>query len=110
MSAAQEGLIIVLNATELRSDAILLMEVEVKSITLSHLSYDSMLKYCSTNTDDNEIKREFMVWLWKAAVQPVLREVGFYTAHKDIAGQHPLPQIWWIGVGLGYNEIGKDVV
>jgi len=36
-----------------------------------------------------------MEWLWKAAVQPVLQELGFYPRKVD-----PLPRIWWIGVGL----------
>ena len=34
-------------------------------------------------------------WLWQAAVQPVLQELGFFPKAAD-----PLPRIWWIGVGL----------
>ncbi|RPB27802.1 hypothetical protein L211DRAFT_778853 [Terfezia boudieri ATCC MYA-4762] len=65
LSAAQEGPIVVLNVTELRSDAILLS------------------------------KSQMLEWLWKAAVQPVLRELGFYPKVVD-----PLPRVWWIGIGL----------
>ncbi|KAF8456990.1 hypothetical protein BGX38DRAFT_1161378 [Terfezia claveryi] len=71
LSAAQEGPIVVLNATNLRSDAILLTKTQVT------------------------IKREMLEWLWKAAVQPVLRKLGFYP--KLV---HPLPRMWWIGVGV----------
>ncbi|KAF8456006.1 hypothetical protein BGX38DRAFT_1165699 [Terfezia claveryi] len=39
--------------------------------------------------------RDILKWLWKAAVQPVLRELAFYPQEAD-----PLLQIWWIGVGL----------
>jgi len=34
-------------------------------------------------------------WLWKAAVQLVLWQLGFYPTEVD-----PLPRIWWIGVGI----------
>ncbi|KAF8415201.1 hypothetical protein BGX38DRAFT_1246249, partial [Terfezia claveryi] len=34
-------------------------------------------RYLGKSTDDNKVKREMLVWLWKAAVQPVLRELGF---------------------------------
>ncbi|KAF8416573.1 CHAT domain-containing protein [Tirmania nivea] len=95
LSTAQEGPIVVLNATELRSDAILVTEAQVTSITLPDLSYASVGKYLGTSTDDNEVKREMLEWLWKAAVQPVLRKLGFYPKQVD-----PLPRIWWIGVGL----------
>ena len=101
LSAAQEGPIVVLNVTELRSDAILVTELGVRSIPLLHLSHASVGKYCNTclcpahdTRDDNEVKRELLEWLWRVAVQPVLREFGFYPKKVD-----PLPWIWWIGVG-----------
>jgi len=98
-SAAQEGPIVVLNATQLCSDAILVTTAGVRNIALPHLSHASMAKYCGactcTVTDDNDFRRELLQWLWKAAVQPVLQELGFYPKKVD-----PLPRIWWIGVGL----------
>jgi len=95
LSAAQEGPIVMLNATKLRSDGILVTKTEVKSIALPRLSYASMMKYCSVSIDDNKDKREMLQWLWKAAVEPILRELGLYPKKVD-----PLPRIWWIGVGL----------
>jgi len=116
LSAAQEGPIVLLNVTELRSDAILLTKEQVRSIPLPQLSHASMLKHLGTGacgscgtmhdnkvreefleltTDDNEAKGGLLEWLWKAAVQPVLRELGFYPKAVE-----PLPRIWWIGVGL----------
>ncbi|RPB27039.1 hypothetical protein L211DRAFT_780416 [Terfezia boudieri ATCC MYA-4762] len=71
--AAHKGPIVVLNVTKLRSDAILVT------------------------------KAQLLEWLWKAAVQPVLRELGFYPGPKEVGGKppvDPLPRIWWIGVGL----------
>ena len=96
LSAAEEGPIVVLNVTKLRSDAILVTKAKVRSIILPQLSHDSMVKYCSTTTDDTEVMRELLEWLWRAAVQPVLSELGLYP-HKA------LPRIWWIGVGLMAN-------
>ena len=95
-----------LNVTTIRSDAIMVTEDGVKSITLPGLSHASMRKYwgkaetsrtCTYPvyaTNDNKVKREMLEWLWKAAVQPVLQELGFYPK------VNPLPRIWWIGVGL----------
>ncbi|KAF8417974.1 CHAT domain-containing protein [Tirmania nivea] len=97
LSAAQEGPIVVLNVTVLRSDAILLTKAQVSSIALPHLSHASMTNYFgkSGTIDDNKVKRQLLEWLWKAAVQPVLQELGFYPKEID-----PLPRVWWIGVGL----------
>ncbi|KAF8418367.1 CHAT domain-containing protein [Terfezia claveryi] len=97
LSAAQEGPIVVLNATNLRSDAILLTKTQVTSIALPDLTQARTMKYFGKSgaTDDNEVKREMLEWLWKAAVQPVLRKLGFYP--KLV---HPLPRMWWIGVGV----------
>ena len=97
LSAAQEGPIVVLNATKLRTDAILLTKVQVTSIPLPELSHESVVKHLDSSrpTDDNKGRREMLEWLWEAALQPVLRELGFYPKAAD-----PLPRIWWIGVGL----------
>ena len=95
LSAAQEGPIVVLNTTKLRSDAILLTQARATSIPLPHLSHTSVIKHLGTRIYDSEAKRDMLEWLWKAAVQPVLRELGFYPKAVD-----PLPRVWWIGVGL----------
>ena len=61
------------------------------------------MKYFGTSetsgSDKNEVKRELLEWLWKAAVQPVLRKLGFYPGPKEVDPLQ-LPRIWWIGVGL----------
>lgn len=100
VSAAQEGPIAILNVTQLRSDAILVTKTGVTSIELFDLSYDSMNTYCGTiaSTLDNELRREFLEWLWRGAVQPVLRLLGFYVNPRPKESD-PLPRIWWIGVG-----------
>ncbi|KAF8421170.1 CHAT domain-containing protein, partial [Tirmania nivea] len=104
--AADKGPIVVLNITELRSDAILLTKAHVTSIALTNASHAAMIKYFGIDavTDNNKVKRELLEWLWKGIVQPVLRELGFYPAPKDLnsgaAGVDVLPRIWWVGVGL----------
>ena len=92
LSAAYDGPIVVLNVTELRSDAILLSKSDVSSIALPQLSHASMMKYCGASSD---VHRESLEWLWKGAVQPVLQNLGLYHTSVD-----PLPRVWWIGVGL----------
>ena len=78
LSAAEEGPIVALNVTELRSDAILVTKEKVTNIGLPHLSYASMVWSLDIGPlaarDDNEFQREILEWLWKAAVQPVLRD------------------------------------
>jgi len=71
LSAAQEGPIVVLNATELRSDAVLLTKEQVTSIPLPQLSHASIVRYLSKRSDDsnegsannNEAMRETLGWL-----------------------------------------------
>ena len=101
LSAAHEGPIVVLNITRLRSDAILVTKDKVTSICLPELSHASLNRYCGTEarTLDNRVQRELLEWLWKAAVQPVLKKLGFYVHPMPKKGD-PLPRIWWIGVGL----------
>ena len=86
-----------LNATKLRSDAILLTKEQITSIPLPQLSHASLVEYLGSSADGNKAKREMLEWLWKAAVQPVLQELGFYPRPKEFDS---LPRIWWIGVGL----------
>ncbi|RPB27925.1 hypothetical protein L211DRAFT_778740, partial [Terfezia boudieri ATCC MYA-4762] len=104
LSAAQEGPIVVLNVSKLRSDAILVTKAQVTSIALSDLSHDSMMKYFDNSkeirvSENNEVKRELLEWLWTGAVRPVLRNLGFYPT-PNLKKVGSLPRIWWIGVGL----------
>lgn len=64
LSAAQEGPIVLLSATKLRSDAILLTKQHVTSLPLPKLSHALVVEYLGTNADDNEVKRELLEWLW----------------------------------------------
>lgn len=92
-----EGPIAVLNVTELRSDAILVTKGHVESISLPLLSHASVKQYLGKGVveDGNGNKRALLGWLWKAAVQPVLQELGYFPQIV-----HPWPRIWWIEVGL----------
>ena len=95
LAAAHQGPIVVLNVSELRSDAILVTHAGVRSIALPDFSHASTTTYC-ISTDSNKVMRELLEWLWQGAVRPVLRELGFYPRHKEAE----LPRIWFIGVGL----------
>ena len=93
-----------LNVTRLRSDAILVTKREIRSIALPQpsLSFLEEHNYLFTSpthaTDDNKVKRKLLDFLWKDIVQPVLQELGFYPKKA-----HPLPRVWWIGVGIMTN-------
>lgn len=95
---AANGPIIIINTTELRSDAILVTSC-IKSISLPKMMYSDVVNQMtelprlvegrrSTWRPRNDRMAEILLWLWEVAVEPVLEELG-----PDI------PRVWWIGVG-----------
>lgn len=105
LAVAAEGPIVIFNATEIRSDAIIITKVCIKSIRLGKMAYADVEQHMgnlpslvrgkqSTYTSRNEKLEQFLLWLWDVAVEPVFDELMF-GAVKDAN----LPRIWWIGVG-----------
>lgn len=100
-----EGPIVVFNATELRSDAIIITSTDIKSLNLPKLIFsevEDQMKLLSslvrgklsTYSTRNAKMEKVLRWLWKRAVKPVLDELGFGAVADD-----KLPRVWWIGVG-----------
>ncbi|KAJ5614668.1 hypothetical protein N7528_008322 [Penicillium herquei] len=104
---AAEGPIIIVNVTELRSDAIIIQESGVDSIGLPQLSRKKTTEWIeqSLTTYNDPIERgkknkrylEFLKWLWTSCVELVLDKVFNQTENP---GQGELPRVWWIGVGI----------
>lgn len=104
------GPIVVFNISEFRSDAFLITQATgIRSIGLDSLKHDELESYCarfllaiySLHVEDyNKAKLELssvLVWLWNAAVKPILEEIGFTgTPQQD----EIWPRIWWVGNGL----------
>ncbi|KAJ5704106.1 hypothetical protein N7493_011244 [Penicillium malachiteum] len=97
---ATEGPIIMVNVTELRSDAIIIQESGVDSIELPQLTRTKTIKWIeqSLTTYNDPIERgkknKRYKWLWTSCVELVLEKVLDQTEHPD---QAQFPRVWWIG-------------
>lgn len=105
IAMASEGPIVIFNASQLRSDAIILTS-PVKSLPLPNMSFVEATERMkelpslsrgkrSTYPARNKKMLKTLLWLWEVAVEPVLEELGL-----GAVGESELPRIWWIGVGL----------
>ena len=104
------GPIVAFSVSEIRSDAILVTQTEIKALPLPGLDYHTLQEKSSilssgvmkgpkrTIPDRLNVLKGVLLWLWKAAVEPVLQELNFI---QDASKRHPepLPRIWWISSG-----------
>ena len=104
------GPIVAFSVSTLRSDAILVTKTEIKTLPLPGLDYNTLQEKSSilsngvmkgpkrTMPDRLNTLKRILLWLWKAAVEPVLQELNFI---QDVPKRHPspLPRIWWISSG-----------
>ncbi|KAJ5711932.1 hypothetical protein N7488_006088 [Penicillium malachiteum] len=107
MHHAAEGPIIIVNVTELRSDAIIIQVSGVDTIELPQLIRSKTTEWIkqSLTTYNDPIERgkknkrylEILKWLWMSCVELILDKVFRQTEHPD---QGELPRVWWIGVGI----------
>ena len=104
------GPIVAFSISEIRSDAILVTQTEIKVLHLPGLDYRTLQEKSSllsngvmkgpkrTMPDRLNVLKGVLLWLWKAAVEPVLQELNLI---QDACKRHPepLPRIWWISSG-----------
>lgn len=99
---AGEGPIVILNSSQYRSDAIIVTPSGIKALALPKLLYKEVIEKMrqirelvrgkrSTYPQRNTQMGVLLLWLWDAAVEPVLEELQI----GDSSGT----RIWWIGVG-----------
>jgi len=124
MNLAADGPIVVINVSEIRSDAIMVEKNGIRSINLPLLRHRDLTKYADQfNSAVQSVNfmrqqngkaqlREVLEWLWDVAAQPVLNELGYISTpmEKDYL---QWPRVWWICNGLlsimpihaaGYHE------
>lgn len=100
MAMAVEGPIVILNSTRLRSDALIVTGSSIRALALPKLVYHEVNDWMrqigemvrgkrSTYPARNRKMADLLLWLWDAAVEPVLE-----TLKLNADGR-----IWWIGVG-----------
>ncbi|OAG09323.1 TPR-like protein [Paraphaeosphaeria sporulosa] len=104
-SCCIDGSIVVVNSTDLRSDAIIVTANAFKVLCLPGLSAheakvwsDQNLSTTSSNDRGRKNKAylQFLSWLWHGCVKPILDELHYFVQ----SSVDDLPRVWWIGAGL----------
>lgn len=104
-NSSTNGSIVVVNVTDLRSDAIIITTNGFKAFSLSALcarqAKDWIGQDLSTTSQSdrgrkNKAYLHFLSWLWGECVKPVLDELHCYVQPSE----DDMPRIWWIGTGL----------
>ncbi|EXM12961.1 hypothetical protein FOTG_18569 [Fusarium oxysporum f. sp. vasinfectum 25433] len=103
---AAGGSIVVVNITTFRSDAIIVSPTAIKTLNLPRLAAEDARawlskKWTSRRSERAQKNREYLdylSWLWKTCVKPILNEVCH--GHDAENTENSLPRIWWIGTGL----------
>ncbi len=104
-NCSAEGCIVIVNITDLRSDAIIVSSNGLKAISLPGLDASRTELWIDqdltvTSSSDRGAKNKayllFLSWLWRGCVKPILDELHY---NVQLSAEH-LPRIWWIGTGL----------
>ena len=91
--AATEGLIIVINITEIRSDALVVKTTGVTSIQLpaTYAKTKEWVQQDLTRAQDrvergrkNALYREFLSWLWSSCVKVIFKEHGICSSQQSL--------------------------
>jgi tetratricopeptide (TPR) repeat protein len=102
-ACAADGPIVIVNVSELGSDAIIVSPDSITSMALSKLLASEAKAWSSRDWhgrskrgEHNKKYIEYLGWLWDVCVRPVLDAVDPHANESE--GQ--LPRIWWVGSGL----------
>jgi tetratricopeptide (TPR) repeat protein len=103
---ASGGHIVVINVADRRSDAIVVFSSHSQVIHLPDLTKQKVREWierdpfrCEKRSErgpKNRLCHDFLKWLWRACVRPVLSALNLLNKSTDTE----LPRIWWIGTGL----------
>jgi SpoVK/Ycf46/Vps4 family AAA+-type ATPase len=112
-ACAKEGPIVIVNATDISSDAILVLPSGPKAIALTELASQAPKAFQkalgrSRAINERGLQRdiecdvrlehstEFLSWLWSSCVKPVLQELACYNPSPK---PDKIQRVWWIGTG-----------
>lgn len=104
-----QGPVVIINSSEniQRSDAIIITANGIQALPLSTLTYSDAKRYAQLHAEavtgwtvrtmarKNKLMREYLLWLWSEAVQPVLNNLGVQASRAG-----PKQRIHWIGIGV----------
>ncbi|MCJ1249958.1 hypothetical protein MMC30_007184 [Trapelia coarctata] len=105
---AKEGVIAVINVTDIRCDAILVDSTRIWTLPLPELTEeklhgksDEIQGYLARREDQHKIFPDLwkslsalLKWLWAVLAQPVLEDLGYQACKSD------WPHIWWVPTGV----------
>ena len=114
--SASEGPIVIVNATDIGCDAIIVSTSKVHAIPLPEMDSSQappffqkkLGRYRAMNHQQwRKFERDIeddtwgagfeqMSWLWLCCVKPILKELKGIQASDS----HELPRVWWIGTGI----------
>ncbi|CAH0039944.1 unnamed protein product [Clonostachys rhizophaga] len=123
-SLSEKQIVVLVISTYLRSDAIIIRGLEIKSVPLPMMELDKLKDYGSQLTSNfpiadlpakramevismsipiqtRQTSQGFLNWLWVKCVQPILSEIGIGGSQNGMP--RILPRIWWIGSGAAAN-------
>ncbi|KAI8686541.1 CHAT domain-containing protein [Fusarium keratoplasticum] len=91
--AARHGPIVIINATAVRCDAILVETHQVRSLPLPLFNYKDTFEHVRNDTLKSS---QALEWLWHCIASPVLTALGFNQPPSNNAWPH----VWWVTTGL----------
>ena len=115
LGAASQGPIVLLNVSDIRSDALLLTSTGVEVVPLPELTPDSVAVqvekfmtaldlYNSPRLADHAEQQllDVLAWLWESLARPVLDRLGdMEPDHQGVQGRGP--RVWWCPSGLWHS-------
>ncbi|MGW6886725.1 CHAT domain-containing protein [Streptomyces chartreusis] len=114
VAEARQGPVVVFNVSGYRSDALLLTADGVGRLSLPELAHDTLIEKIDLfhealrstgeatlsweqRAAGQDMLSEILEWLWDAAAEPVLEELGFTM---EPATEAAWPRLWWAPGGL----------
>jgi hypothetical protein len=91
-TAARHGPIVVVNASLIRCDAIIIESCEVRSIHLSGLELDEITSKAQMDLGSTPV----LEWLWDTIAHPVFDAIG---VNERLKADGNWPHIWWVPTG-----------
>jgi tetratricopeptide (TPR) repeat protein len=109
LNAARCGPIVIINVSELRSDAMIVQQHDIRFLALPNLN----IKQINQNAQRNDLGHtKVLEWLWDTIMNPILDALGFTHCPTN----DNWPHVWWIPTGplskfplhaAGYHEKGS---
>ena len=100
-AAARDGPVVLVNVSDIRSDALVLTATGIDVVTLPRLTPEAVRQHVEAfvaaldETAEDRLLEE-LAWLWDDVAGPVLERLGLVAPPAD----QPWPRVWWCPSGL----------